>query len=204
MISTSKERVIPTIIRINRKEREHGQIKKNKEVNIVAKEYGRVNVTVPINATDEETEEAAIQAESEGMASFFKREITVLGNNSIQESIKQFTVGKTVYTLSKAPGGQYCLSGGGESESGNAEDIMIKIVNVFAQKEDEIYRQVKCRYVANDAADRMKERGIVDPNGSIKYAVAERYVLDGDYDCNLDYWTNIDDLIDQMLEISME
>ena len=180
------------------------KLKKNKEVNIVAKEFGRVNVTVPINATDEETEEAAIQAESEGMASFFKREITVLGNNSIQESIKQFTVGKTVYTLSKAPGGQYCLSGGGESESGNAEDIMIKIVNVFAQKEDEIYRQVKCRYVANDAADRMKERGIVDPNGSIKYAVAERYVLDGDYDCNLDYWTNIDDLIDQMLEISME
>ena len=41
-----------------------------------------------------------------------------------------------MYTLSKAPGGQYCLSGGGESESGNAEDIMIKIVNVFAQKED--------------------------------------------------------------------
>lgn len=81
---------------------------------------------------------------------------------------------------------------------------MIKIVNVFAQKEDEIYRQVKCRYVANDAADRMEERGIVDPNGSIKYAVAERYVLDGDYDCNLDYWTNIDDLIDQILEISME
>ena len=78
------------------------KLKKNKEVNIVAKEYGRVNVTVPINATDEETEEAAIQAESEGMASFFKREITVLGNNSIQESIKQFTVGKTVYTLSKA------------------------------------------------------------------------------------------------------
>lgn len=72
LISTSKERVIPTIIRINRKEREHGQIKKNKEVNIVAKEYGRVNVTVPINATDEETEEAAIQAESEGMASFLK------------------------------------------------------------------------------------------------------------------------------------
>ena len=165
------------------------KLTKNKEINIVAREYGRVNVTVPINATDEETEEAAIQAESEGMASFFKREITV---------------GKTVYTLSKAPGGQYCLSGGGESESGNAEDIMIKIVNVFAQKEDEIYRQVKCRYVANDAADRMEERGIVDPNGSIKYAVAERYVLDGDYDCNLDYWTNIDDLIDQILEISME
>lgn len=108
------------------------KLTKNKEINIVAREYGRVNVTVPINATDEETEEAAIQAESEGMASFFKREITVLGNNSIQESIKQFTVGKTVYTLSKAPGGQYCLSGGGESESGNAEDIMIKIVNVFA------------------------------------------------------------------------
>lgn len=101
------------------------KLTKNKEINIVAREYGRVNVTVPINATDEETEEAAIQAESEGMASFFKREITVLGNNSIQESIKQFTVGKTVYTLSKAPGGQYCLSGGGESESGNAEELIV-------------------------------------------------------------------------------
>lgn len=178
------------------------KLKKNKEVNIVAKEYGRVNVTVPINATDEETEEAAIQAESEGMASFFEREIIVL-ENTIRK-IKQFTVGKTVYTLSKVPDGQYCLSGDGKSKTGNAEDIMIKIVNVFAQKEDEIYRQVKCRYVANDAADRMKERGIVDPNGSIKYAVAERYVLDGDYDCNLDYWANIDDLIDQILEISME
>lgn len=48
------------------------KLTKNKEINIVAREYGRVNVTVPINATDEETEEAAIQAESEGMASFLK------------------------------------------------------------------------------------------------------------------------------------
>lgn len=65
------------------------KLTKNKEINIVAREYGRVNVTVPINATDEEIEEATIQAESEGMASFFKREITVLGNNPIQECIKQ-------------------------------------------------------------------------------------------------------------------
>lgn len=63
-------------------------------------------------------------------------------------------------------------------------------------------RKKKTRYTVKSSAD--KERGIVDPNGSIKYAVAERYVLDGDYDCNLDYWTNIDDLIDQILEISME
>lgn len=61
------------------------KLTKNKEINIVAREYGRVNVTVPINATDEEIEEAIIQAESEGMASFFKREITVLGNNPIQD-----------------------------------------------------------------------------------------------------------------------
>jgi hypothetical protein len=177
------------------------KLKKNKEVNIVAKEYGRVNVIIPINATDEEIEEATIQAESEGMASFFKREITVLGNNPIQECIKQFTVGKTVYTLSKAPSGQYCLSGDGKSKTGNAEDIMVEIINLFALKEDEIYRQVKCRYVADDAADRMKERGIEDPDDSIRYAVAERYVLDGDYDCNLDYWANIDNLINQILEI---
>lgn len=175
------------------------KLTKNKEINIVAREYGRVNVTVPINATDEETEEAAIQAESEGMASFFEREIIVL-ENTIRK-IKQFTVGKTVYTLSKVPDGQYCLSGDGKSKTGNAEDIMVEIINLFALKEDEIYRQVKCRYVADDAADRMKERGIEDPDDSIRYAVAERYVLDGDYDCNLDYWANIDNLINQILEI---
>ena len=172
---------------------------KQREVNIVAREYGRVNVTVPINATDEEIENAAIQAESEGMASFFEREIIVL-ENTIRK-IKQFTVGKTVYTLSKVPDGQYCLSGDGKSKTGNAEDIMVEIINLFALKEDEIYRQVKCRYVADDAADRMKERGIEDPDDSIRYAVAERYVLDGDYDCNLDYWANIDNLINQILEI---
>lgn len=175
------------------------KLTKNKEINIVAREYGRVNVTVPINATDEEIEEAAIQAESEGMASFFEREIIVL-ENTIRK-IKQFTVGKTVYTLSKVPDGQYCLSGDGKSKTGNAEDIMVEIINLFALKEDEIYRQVKCRYVADDAADRMKERGIEDPDDSIRYAVAERYVLDGDYDCNLDYWANIDNLINQILEI---
>lgn len=172
---------------------------KQKEVNIVAREYGRVNVTVPINATDEEIENAAIQAESEGMASFFERKIIVL-ENTIRK-IKQFTVGKTVYTLSKVPDGQYCLSGDGKRKTGNAEDIMVGIINLFALKEDEIYRQVKCRYVADDAADRMKERGIEDPDDSIRYAVAERYVLDGDYDCNLDYWANIDNLINQILEI---
>lgn len=175
------------------------KLKKNKKVNIVAKEYGRVNVTVPINATDEEIENAAIQAESEGMASFFEREIIVL-ENTIRK-IKQFTVGKTVYTLSKVPDGQYCLSGDGKSKTGNAEDIMVEIINLFALKEDEIYRQVKCRYVADDAADRMQEREIEDPDDSIRYAVAERYVLDGDYDCNLDYWANIDNLINQILEI---
>lgn len=172
---------------------------KQREVNIVAREYGRVNVTVPINATDEEIENAAIQAESEGMASFFERKIIVL-ENTIRK-IKQFTVGKTVYTLSKVPDGQYCLSGDGKSKTGNAEDIMVGIINLFALKEDEIYRQVKCRYVAGDAADRMKERGIEDSDDSIRYAVAERYVLDGDYDCNLDYWANIDNLINQILEI---
>ena len=42
------------------------KLKKNKEVNIVAKEYGRVNVTVPINATDEETKNASKSKKSAG------------------------------------------------------------------------------------------------------------------------------------------
>ena len=31
-------------------------------------------------------------------------------------------------------------------------------------------------------------------------AAAKRYVYDGDYDCNLDYWSNIENVIYRVIE----
>lgn len=54
---------------------------KTVEVYIIAKEFGRVSVSVPVTATEEEIKNAAIQAESDGKALFFKRDVRCITCN---------------------------------------------------------------------------------------------------------------------------
>lgn len=69
-----------------------------------------------------------------------------------------------------------------------------------AEQQDYIYRAVWFKHVVEDVAGRLEERNIPDEDDSIKNNVAQRYVYQGDYDCNLSYWDNIDNLINEVLK----
>lgn len=68
------------------------------------------------------------------------------------------------------------------------------------EQKDYIYRAVWFEHVVEDVVGRLDEREILDEDNSIKESVAQRYVYQGDYDCNLSYWDNIDNLIDEVLK----
>jgi len=70
-------------------------------------------------------------------------------------------------------------------------------VELSQQTKEMVYREVRAEYVAEDIAARAEERGI-NPDELDVDGLAERYVYDGDYDCNLSYWDNIDNLIDSV------
>ena len=69
------------------------------------------------------------------------------------------------------------------------------------KQRDDIYRLVWKEYVKKDTKLRIEDLQIIDENdknfNTVVETVAERYVYDGDYDCNLTYWENIDNLIDK-------
>ena len=70
------------------------------------------------------------------------------------------------------------------------DDMMGKIGG--AQILDEIYRMVLREHVMIDIEEYSKSEGIEVDNVE---ELADRYVYDGDYDCNLSYWQNLDNLI---------
>ena len=68
---------------------------------------------------------------------------------------------------------------------------------------DKIYRCLWFKHVKIDVKDRMVdayEDYIMKTNAEVVNTIidcaAERYVYEGDYDCNQSYWENIDNLID--------
>ena len=69
------------------------------------------------------------------------------------------------------------------------------------KQRDDIYRLVWKKYVKEDVKSRIEDLHVLDKNDEnfniIVETVATRYVYDGDYDCNLTYWENIDNLIDE-------
>lgn len=71
----------------------------------------------------------------------------------------------------------------------------IKETILTAQQEDEIYRKVWFGYVCTDIRSRLKETDEELTDDQIEYA-AQRYVYEGDYDCNCSYWDNIDSVIE--------
>ncbi len=62
--------------------------------------------------------------------------------------------------------------------------------NLSGSERDDIYRALWFDHVAEDVTNLLEENES-EINDDIVSAIAERYVYDGDYDCNLDYWTNL-------------
>lgn len=69
-----------------------------------------------------------------------------------------------------------------------------------AEQKDYLYRMAWYENVFEDVTGRLLDRDITDEDDAIKSTVAHRYVYEGDYDCNLSYWDNIDNLIDECIE----
>jgi len=59
---------------------------------------------------------------------------------------------------------------------------------------DAIYRNVWKEHVMEDIEAHAEDIDVELSNDEIE-VLAERYVYEGDYDCNLDYWQNIENLI---------
>lgn len=76
-----------------------------------------------------------------------------------------------------------------------------KLTNILnslsALEKDELYRALWLEYVKEDIRnyDESLDESMVE-------VVASRYVYDGDYDCNLSYWDNIENLIKEEKEFA--
>ena len=78
------------------------------------------------------------------------------------------------------------------------------IPNLSAVQKDDLYRTVWYEHVLEDAESRLSENPNApedeDEFNAVCSEVASKYVYNGDYDCNLSYWDNINSLIDSSLE----
>lgn len=82
-----------------------------------------------------------------------------------------------------------------------ANDLTLNI-NTFIDSldpasRDALYRRLWIEYVTEDVACHIETFDDIPCNDydTIVELVAQAYVYDGDYDCNLTYWENIDNLI---------
>lgn len=73
------------------------------------------------------------------------------------------------------------------------DNIKTIIDKLSQQDKDDIYRYLWKDYIKKDIEDYLEERcdDITLTDDLIDYA-ADLYVYEGEYDCNFDYWTNIE------------
>lgn len=71
---------------------------------------------------------------------------------------------------------------------------IISLVMLNNEAKDIIYRKVWKEHVKEDILSYAEDNGraITDEKAD---AVADRYVYEGDYDCNLSYWQNLENLL---------
>ena len=67
---------------------------------------------------------------------------------------------------------------------------------------DMLYRLLWKEHVKEDVLGQLEQNPDIGEHfdgNDIADAVAERYCFEGDYDCNLDYWSNLDNLINSVM-----
>ena len=70
-----------------------------------------------------------------------------------------------------------------------------KINELSAIEKDKIYRMVWAEHVTDDILSHAEDMG-VEISKEDAEILAESYVCDGEYDCNLSYWDNIENLME--------
>lgn len=63
-------------------------------------------------------------------------------------------------------------------------------------EQDRIYRYLWGQHVREDVVNHAENIGVELDDGTID-TIVDRFVEHGDYDCNLDYWANIENLIEE-------
>lgn len=76
------------------------------------------------------------------------------------------------------------------------EELHKMIDSLSSYEQDRIYRYLWSQHVREDVISHAENIGIGLDDGIID-TIVDRYVERGDYDCNLDYWTNIENLIEE-------
>lgn len=76
------------------------------------------------------------------------------------------------------------------------EELHKMIDSLSSYEQDRIYRYLWGQHVREDVISHAETIG-VELDDCIIDTVVDRYVERGDYDCNLDYWTNIGNLIEE-------
>lgn len=74
------------------------------------------------------------------------------------------------------------------------KELKEKIDNLSYDDQDDIYRYLWSKHVAQDVKNHATNLDIELDDDEIDI-ITEHYCYWGDYDCNLDYWTNIENLI---------
>lgn len=75
-------------------------------------------------------------------------------------------------------------------------DIKELLNQLSWQEKDALYRELRSSYVREDVLDRLNERQLDLHFSEDEVAtIVKKYVYEGEYDSNLSYWTNIDNLI---------
>lgn len=77
------------------------------------------------------------------------------------------------------------------------EEIKKKIDDMPAAERDMTYRYLWHEHVTEDVEAHAEEMDIDLTDAEID-AIADRYVYEGDYDCNISYWDNIENLIHEI------
>ena len=76
------------------------------------------------------------------------------------------------------------------------EKINKLIESLSSAEKDLLYRKLWVKYVEEDVEGLMTELGITSDH-NLTNRVATRYAFNGDYDCELSYWANLENLIEQ-------
>lgn len=83
------------------------------------------------------------------------------------------------------------------------EELFKLIDSLKPYKKDELYRYLWVNHVREDVRTILEEYDVPYLSGDDFEALiddcANRFVYNGEYDCNTDYWTNLDALIDRRL-----
>ena len=80
-----------------------------------------------------------------------------------------------------------------------SEELNAYVDSCGSCERDQLYRHLWMKHVVEDITSHLEDIDAELTDEEIE-AAAKRYVYDGDYDCNLDYWANIENVIYRVIE----